>query len=144
MGMEMMTIRNLLAGLLSICSLPAVPLRSIAAPTERDNSNSTKIVLQGDVKGNQNNSYVDVPFLLPDGLQRVTITFHYTEKDKHTALDLGLMDTAGLRCWSGGNKTVLTVGLSDATPSCLPGPLSAGTWKILIGIPNIRADVTSH
>jgi len=141
----MMTIRNLLTGLLSICSvLPAVPLRSIAAQTERDNSNSTKIVLQGDVHGSQNNSYVEVPFLLPGGLQRVTITFHYTERDKHTALDLGLMDTAGLRCWSGGNKMVLTVGLSDATPSCLPGPLPAGTWKILIGIPNIRPDVISH
>ena len=114
-----------------------------AAQVEHDGATS-KIVLQGDVKGSQNNTYIQVPFQLPGGLQRVTITFHYTEKDKHTALDLGLMDTTELRCWSGGNKSVLTVGLSDATPSCLPGPLPAGTWNILIGVPNIRAGVTSH
>ena len=140
-----MKIWILLTGLLSTCSIfSAVSPMAIAAQAERDDASSTKIVLQGDVKGRQNNTYVEVPFRVPEGLQRVTITFHYTEKDKHTALDLGLMDTMGLRCWSGGNKTALTIGLSDATPSCLPGPLPAGTWKILIGVPNIRGDVTSH
>ena len=101
-------------------------------------------MLQGNVKGAQNNSYIEVPFKVPDSVQRVTITFHYTEREQHTALDLGLLDPAELRCWSGGNKSVLTVGISDATPSCLPGPLPAGIWKVLIGIPNIRPGVTSH
>lgn len=128
-----------------MCScLLVFPHVAIATQAEHDDSTSTKIVLQGDVRGSQNNTYVEVPFRLPVGVQRVTITFHYTEKEKHTALDLGLMDPAGLRCWSGGNKTVLTVSPSDATPSCMPGPLPAGIWTILIGVPNIRADVTSH
>ncbi len=74
----------------------------------------------------------------------MTITFDYTGKDQHTALDLGLLDPAGLRCWSGGNKSVLTVGLMDATPSCLPGAIPDGTWNVLIGVPNIRANVESH
>jgi hypothetical protein len=39
---------------------------------------------------------------------------------------------------------VLTVGISDATPSCLPGPIPAGEWNVLIGIPNIRSGVTSQ
>jgi hypothetical protein len=139
-----MTSRVFLTGLLGCSCLPVLQPTAIATQAEHDNSASTKIVLQGDVQGSQNNTYVEVPFRLPEGVERVTIAFHYTEKDKHTALDLGLMDTAGLRCWSGGNKTVLTVGRSDATPSCLPGPLPAGTWKILLGVPNIRAGVTSH
>lgn len=140
-----MSTRIVFTGILGLCGiLLAVPRATFAMQADRDSSPSTKIVLQGDVKGNQNNSYIEVPFRLPAGLQRVTISFHYTERDKHTALDLGLMDTAGLRCWSGGNKSVLTIGLSDATPSCLPGPLPAGTWNILIGVPNIRAGVTSH
>ena len=144
-GMGEMKIRNLLTRLLCTCScLLAFPPLAVGTQAEHDGATSTKIVLQGDVRGSQNNTYVEVPFRLPEGVQRVTITFHYTEKDKHTALDLGLMDTAGLRCWSGGNKTVLTIGFSDATPSCLPGPLPAGTWRILLGVPNIRADVTSH
>jgi hypothetical protein len=144
-GMEEMKSRWFLTGMLCLCSVSIVlPSTAAAKHAERDNSPSTKIVLQGDVGGGQNNTYVEVPFRLPEGVQRVTISFHYTEKDKHTALDLGLMDTSRLRCWSGGNKTVLTIGLSDATPSCLPGPLPAGTWNILIGVPNIRAGVTSH
>ncbi|MHB1023791.1 MAG: CehA/McbA family metallohydrolase [Acidobacteriaceae bacterium] len=81
---------------------------------------------------------------MPQGVQRVTLTFSYTEREKHTALDLGLLDPAQLRCWSGGNKSTLTVGISDATPSCLPGLIPAGRWNILIGVPNIRASVTSH
>lgn len=142
-GMKEMNSRAFLAGTLFLSSV-AVVLPANAKQVEVDSSPSTKIVLQGDVGGNQNNTYIKVPFALPIGVKRVTITFRYTEKDKHTALDLGLVDTSGLRCWSGGNKAVLTVGLSNATPSCLPGPLPAGTWNILIGVPNIRAGVTSH
>jgi hypothetical protein len=139
-----MRILNPLSASLWLCSLLFISSTAAAAQAHTTDLASAKTVLQGDIAGNQNNSYVKVPFQVPEGAERVTIAFHYTEKDKHTALDLGLMDTSGLRCWSGGNKTVLTVGLSDATPSCLPGPVPAGTWNILIGVPNIRAGVTSH
>ncbi|HEY1646559.1 MAG TPA: CehA/McbA family metallohydrolase [Terracidiphilus sp.] len=104
----------------------------------------TEHVLEGVVRGSQNQSYVRVPFAVPTGTGRVTITFTYTAKEQHTNLDLGMLDPAGLRCWSGGNKSMLTVGLSDATPSCLPGAIPAGTWNVLIGVPNIRPHVESH
>jgi len=102
------------------------------------------LFLEGTIRGDQNHSYVQVPFTVPAGTERVTITFDYTAKDQHTALDLGLLDPAVLRCWSGGNKSTLTVGLMDATPSCLPGAIPTGTWNVLIGVPNIRANVESH
>src|ERR1035437_1745511 len=102
------------------------------------------LVLEGIVVGSQNQTYVQVPFNVPDGTERVTLTFSYTGKEEHTALDLGLLDPAQLRCWSGGNKSMLTVGLSDATPSCLPGPIPAGSWNVLIGVPNIRSKAQSH
>lgn len=92
----------------------------------------------------QNHTYVKVPFRVPAGTRRVTFTFAYTARDQHTTLDLGLLDPAGLRCWSGGNKSMLTIGLSDATPSCVPGAIPAGTWNVLIGVPNIRKNVESH
>jgi len=107
-------------------------------------SPGTQLTLQGVVRGSQNHSYLKVPFSVPAGTERVTITFEFTGKEQHTALDLGLLDPAALRCWSGGNKSTLTVGLSDATPSCLPGTIPAGTWNVLIGVPNIRANVESH
>lgn len=107
-------------------------------------SPGSALVLEGVVRGNQNQSYIQVPFQVPDATERVTITFDYTGKEQHTALDLGLLDPAGLRCWSGGNKSTLAVGLMDATPSCLSGAIPAGTWNVLIGVPNIRANVESR
>lgn len=127
-----------------ICFGCALLLPFAVAQSHDGTSHVADVVLQGDVNGTQNNSYIEVPFKVPNDVQRVTITFHYTQREQHTALDLGLLDTAGLRCWSGGNKSTLTVGISDATPSCLPGPLPAGTWNILIGVPNIRESVISH
>jgi hypothetical protein len=128
---------------LSPCRLPGSVALAQKAPPVADSSGSD-FVLQGVVRGSQNQSYVQVPFAVPAGTERVTITFSYTEKEQHTALDLGLLDPSGLRCWSGGNKSTLTVGLMDATPSCLPGAIPSGTWNVLIGAPNIRAGVESH
>jgi len=107
-------------------------------------SSPAGLVLQGTVHGSQNHSYLKVPFPVPAGTERVTISYEYTARDQHTTIDLGLLDPAGLRCWSGGNKSTLTVGLMDATPSCLPGAIPQGTWNVLLGIPNIRAGVDSH
>jgi len=131
--------------LVLLSALCALSFTSVVATAQQGAAASNKdFVLEGTVRGSQNQSYVKVPFHVPDGVERVTLTFAYTGKEQKTALDLGLLDPAGLRCWSGGNKTLLTVGLSDATPSCLPGAILAGTWNILIGVPNIRASVVSH
>jgi hypothetical protein len=102
------------------------------------------LVLEGVVLSSQNETYIQVPFVVPTGTERVTLTFDYTGKEQHTTLDLGLLDPVELRCWSGGNKSLLTVGITDATPSCLPGVIPPGTWNVLIGVPNIRPSVQSH
>lgn len=99
------------------------------------------LVLHGTVSGKQNNTYIEAPFQVSPGTERVTLTFSYTGRDKRTTLDLGMLDPQGLRCWSGGNKSTLTISATDATPSCFAGPVTPGTWKVLIGVPNIRANV---
>ena len=48
------------------------------------------LVFKGVVVGAQNQTYIQVPFKVPDGTERVTLTFSFTGKDEHTALDLGL------------------------------------------------------
>lgn len=136
------TVVFLLVLLFPFASATGSALRSADA---RSASNApAEIALTGVIRGSQNQSYVKVPFTVPAGTVRVTYTFAYTGKEQKTTLDLGLLDPAGLRCWSGGNKSLLTVGLSDATPSCRPGAIPAGTWNVLIGVPNIRANVESH
>lgn len=124
--------------------LPAILIAGNSVAAFAQSGPRPDVVLQGIVRGSQNHTYIKVPFRVPADVHRVTLTFTYTEKDQHTALDLGLLDPSGLRCWSGGNKSMLTVGLSDATPSCLPGSIPAGTWNVLIGVPNIRPQVSSH
>src|SRR5437868_12040595 len=96
------------------------------------------LVLKGTINGNQNNTYVEVPFEVPAGIERLTISFRYAGKEQRTTLDIGIQDPQRFRGWSGGNKSTFTISASDATPSYLPGAVIAGTWKLLIGVPNIR------
>ena len=116
-----------------------LPLMALHAQT----NTKPDIVLKGTVHGSQNNSYVEAPFAVPSGTVSITVAFHYTGKDQHTALDLGLLDPERFRGWSGGNKDHFTVSTTNATPSYLPGPLPPGQWKIIIGVPNIRKTITS-
>lgn len=128
---------------LSLCWTPAL-FASPQQPAGASAASYAELRLEGVIRGSQSQSYVKVPFAVPAGTERVTITFDYIGREHHTALDLGLLDPSALRCWSGGNKSLLTVGLSDATPSCLPGAIPPGTWNVLIGAPNIRPMVESH
>lgn len=102
------------------------------------------IILNGTITGSQNHSYVEAPFTVPNGIVSITVTFHYSGRDQHTTLDLGLFDPERFRGWSGGNKDHFIISASNATPSYLPGPLPTGEWKLIIGVPNIRENVTSH
>lgn len=107
------------------------------------------LVLRGEISGKDHQTYRTVPFPVPAGTARITVQFEYTGRDSKTTIDLGLLGPDGFRGqdgfrgWSGGNKALFTVSASDATPSYLPGPIRAGTWSLLLGIPNIRRDVRS-
>jgi hypothetical protein len=101
-------------------------------------SQQPSLVLRGMVNGSQNHSYVEAPFEVPSGTQRLTVLFRYTGKEERTTLDLGVWDPEHFRGWSGGNKSSFTISATDATPSYLPGYLTPGKWKLLIGVPNIR------
>jgi hypothetical protein len=90
--------------------------------------------LHGTISHQQADSYVLVPFEVPSGIQRMAVSFSYTGREDHTTLDLGLFDSERFRGWSGGNKRAFSIGIADATPSYLPGPLPSGTWKLLIGV----------
>ena len=111
----------------------AVLLMSVTASAQQPD-----LVLHGTVKGEQNNTYIEVPFDVPANTARLTVSFHYTGKEERTTLDLGIQDPQRFRGWSGGNKSSFTISATDATPSYLPGVVLPGTWKLWIGVPNIR------
>lgn len=109
-----------------LCAGPAV-----AAPD---------VVLKGKISGRDNGGYRDLPFKVPAGIRRITVTFSHTGAEQHAVVDLGLFDGERFRGWSGGDKTSFSLSETDATPSYLPGPIHAGTWHLILGIPNIRKD----
>jgi hypothetical protein len=119
-------LRRCLAGLFAIAACASA------------HSQQPNLALHGTVNGNQNHSYIEAPFDVPSGTQRLTVLFRYTGKEERTTLDIGVWDPEHFRGWSGGNKSSFTISATDATPSYLPGYLPPGTWKLLIGVPNIR------
>ena len=106
-------------------------------------SQTPDLTLRGTIKGSQNNTYVEAPFDVPAGVDRLTVVFHYGGREERTTLDIGIQDPQRFRGWSGGNKSKFTISKSDATPSYLPGEIVPGTWKLWIGVPNIRPQIES-
>ena len=96
------------------------------------------LTLTGVMTGTDHQTYREVPFKVPAGVTRITVAFDYSGRDQKATLDLGLRDPQRFRGWSGGNKSTFTLSEADATPSYLPGPLPAGTWRLVLGAPNIR------
>lgn len=102
------------------------------------------LVLHRTVTYADRQTYIELPFDVPEGIIRITIESSYTQRDKHTTIDLGLFDGERFRGWSGGNKASFTLAETDATPSYLPGPIRPGRWKLTLGVPNIREGVRSE
>ena len=114
-----------------------------AAGAEPQTPPPPAIVIRGALTRADHQTYRDLPFSVPAGVGRLTVTFAYTGQDHHATLDIGLYDPERFRGWSGGNKTSLTLSATDATPSYLPGPIRPGRWRLVVGAPNIRPGTTA-
>src|SRR5438105_9400296 len=101
-------------------------------------------ILRGTLTSADLQSYKMLPFQVPVGTRRLTVVFSVNHLAERTVVDLGLFDPERFRGWSGSNKTSFTVSEVDATSSYLPGPLPPGIWQLVLGIPNIRSDVTAE
>jgi hypothetical protein len=99
------------------------------------------LTLHGRLDGSDHQTYRTEPFTVPAGVQRLTVEFSYDGREQRSVIDLGLLGPDGAVVgWSGGNKSVFTVSAVDATPSYLPTPTRAGTWSLLLGVPNLRKE----
>lgn len=127
-----------------LASVPGTASAGQGGPlSESDPGLARTLTLTGTLTGADHQTYVEVPFDVPPGIERLTLSFEYDRADR-TVIDLGLYDPNGLRGWSGGNKSIVTVATSDATPSYVPGPVIPGQWRLLLGVPNIRQGVTAR
>jgi hypothetical protein len=95
----------------------------------------------GTITGIDHQRFRAVEFEVPTGIDRLDVDFSHDGQGVRTVVDLALYDGEGFRGASGSNKTALTIGSVDATPSYLPGPIRSGTWRLVMGFPNVRAAV---
>ena len=117
-------------------------LAACASPPAFDPA-TPPLVLTGEITRADHQTYREIPFTPPPGTGRISIDFAYTGKDQKTVIDIGVRDPDGQRGWSGGNKSHIEIGEFAATPSYRPGPIQNGEWKLVLGIPNIRAEQTA-
>lgn len=102
------------------------------------------IRLEGQLTRADHETYVELPFAVPSGTGRLIVVFRHDGGEVRTTIDLGLRDPERFRGWSGGARDRFTIASTDATPSYLPGPLPAGRWALVLGVPNLRVGVTTR
>lgn len=120
-------------------TLPALVMAAaLASAAQAQPARAPDLTLSGALTSAAHQTYVGIPFKVPPGTERLTVEFEYTGKAQKSVIDLGLRDPEGFRGWSGGNKSSFTLAKTDATPSYLAGPLTPGTWTLILGAPNIR------
>ncbi|WP_244501093.1 CehA/McbA family metallohydrolase [Streptomyces sp. TP-A0874] len=72
-----------------------------------------------------------MPVEVPEGTAALSVTLEYPRAAG--VLDLGVLGPEGeFRGWSGGARDRFTLTRDWATPGYLPGPLTAGTWHVLL------------
>ncbi|UIJ47100.1 CehA/McbA family metallohydrolase [Sphingomonas cannabina] len=125
--------RTMLALLLALAA--ALPAAAEEAP-------KADVHVTGTVTGEDAQHYKEVPFDVPAGVERITVALAYDRSNK-TVIDLGVLGPDGFRGWSGGRRDRFTISASDATPGYLPGPVTPGRWRVLMGVPNARQGSSS-
>lgn len=102
------------------------------------------IVLEGTLTRADRGTYMLRDFDVPPGVTRIDVSFSYTgTRTEGTELEIGIFDPERFRGTSRFSKTAFFITAERATPSYFPGPILAGTWRILLALPSIREGVTS-
>lgn len=88
------------------------------------------IVLEGEVP-EDGLDHFRLPFEVPAGIAEIAVT--HDDLSEANILDWGLDDPAGFRGWGGGNTEPAVVGREAASRSYLTGPITPGTWNVVVG-----------
>ena len=123
-----------LAGALALVVLHQSPMR---AGQSRAAAQDATIVLTGEVTTADKGTYQEHTFVVPAGVTRLDVEFTHSHKDAGTQLEIGLFDPNGFRGTSRFSKERFHIAVEQATPSYVPGPIVAGTWRVSLGIPAV-------
>lgn len=95
-----------------------------------------RIRISHTIEKQREKTYYAVPFSVPEGVERMTVSYHYEKGTKAApnVVDLGLSDEKGRFVgWSGGARQSVTVGPCEATPGYWMTEIGPGEWQILVG-----------
>lgn len=119
----------------------ALAVCAACGPCEASGAVTTTYHLDGDVPPTSYD-FFSVPFDVPAGTAEVRVQHMHTQ-DADNILDWGLNDARGnpegFRGWGGGNLEPAIVGANATSRSYLLGPMTAGTWNVIVGKPRIVA-----
>jgi len=102
-----------------------------------------EIVIDGTLTDADRLSWIERPFTVPAGVARIDVETSYTDRDRGTAIEFGVYDPERFRGASRTSKSRFFIARDMATASYRPGPIQAGTWRMLLGVPSIRRGSTS-
>jgi hypothetical protein len=74
-----------------------------------------------------------LPVEVPAGTAALRVTLSYP-RSSGAVLDLGCFAPSGFCGWSGGARDSFVVSELGATPGYLAGPVTAGLWRVVIGL----------
>ncbi len=130
---------------LTCCVLGAAVPRFVNGVRDSKNEQARTVerIVHVNSPGANDSRYAYVPFDVPQGAVRVSISYQYDRADGANTIDIGLFDARstgsdtdprGFRGWSGGRRNEFFVTRDEATPGYLSGEMSAGTWRIILGL----------
>lgn len=82
--------------------------------------------------------YAEAAFDVPAGTTEIRIS--HADGSDTDILDWGVWSPSGFRGWGGGLTEDAVIGVDDASRGYLPGPIAAGTWRVMIGKALLDAD----
>ncbi|MEV4625497.1 CehA/McbA family metallohydrolase [Micromonospora sp. NPDC049523] len=87
-----------------------------------------------------------LPVQVPRGVNQIDVVYSYDKPavpagTRGNACDIGMFgpeghqlgNERGFRGWSGGFRDRFSISASEATPGYLAGPITAGTWHVILG-----------
>jgi hypothetical protein len=86
--------------------------------------------------------YVYVDFEVPAGTVEIQIT--HTDGDDAVILDWGAWGPDGFRGWGGGLTDDAIIGVAESSRGYLEGPITPGTWTVVIGLAKLSAGAAHY
>lgn len=101
----------------------------------KNNVEKEPLVINYIINKQQEGTYFTIDFPVPSNIESVQISYKYPRSSKvKNVVDLGLMDEKGqFLGWSGSAHPEIHVGEFSSSNGYLTTPVTAGTWKILVG-----------